>query len=83
VAYNLNQEKSMPAKALSAQCTEYSEKIAGAPSNYNWPVRFDWTRGHIGITQFDDKNQDAVRDRVLLSPAQVRELLAFIEATRS
>jgi hypothetical protein len=59
---------------------KYSEKIPGSTSNYHWPVRFDSSDGHIGITQFDDKDQEKVVDRVLLSPAQVRALVAFVKA---
>lgn len=54
--------------------TVYSDRIKGAPRNYNWPVRLDITDGYLGITQFDGEK---VKDRVLLSPAQVRELLKF------
>jgi len=54
--------------------TDYSEKIKGSPRNYNWAVRFDLTDGYLGITQFDG---EAVKDRVLLSPSQVRDLLNF------
>jgi hypothetical protein len=54
--------------------TTYSEKIKGSPRNYGWAVRFDLTDGYLGITQFEG---EAVKDRVLLSPAQVRELVNF------
>lgn len=57
--------------------TVYGEKIKGARGNYNWPVRFDVTDGYLGVTQYDG---DTVKDRVLLSPAQVRELLKFAAA---
>lgn len=55
--------------------TRYSEKLKGARGNYNWAARFDITDGYLGITQFDG---EAVKDRVLLSPAQVQELLEFL-----
>jgi len=54
--------------------TTYSERIKGSPGNYGWQVRFDMTDGFLGITQIDG---ETVKDRVLLSPAQVRELLNF------
>lgn len=56
--------------------TTYSEMIKGTHGNFNWPVRFDLGDGYVGITQFD--GDGAVADRVLLSPEQVRELLAFL-----
>lgn len=55
--------------------TTYSESIKGARGNYHWPVRFDNSGGYIGITQTEDGK---VRDRVLLSPNQVEELIAFV-----
>jgi len=55
--------------------TTYSEKIKGSEGNYDWEVRFDLTDGFLGITQFEGQT---VKDRVLLSPAQVRQLLAFV-----
>lgn len=60
--------------------TTYSEKIKGAPGNYNWQVRFDDTDGFLGITQFDG---EVVKDRVLLSPAQVMELLSFVRGKKA
>lgn len=55
--------------------TTYSNKIAGEKRNYDLPVRFDLTDGFLGITQFEG---DVVKDRALLSPKQVRELVDFI-----
>lgn len=55
--------------------TYYSEKIKGDRGNFEWLARFDRTDGYLGITQFDG---DAVKDRVLLSPAQIRQLLEFV-----
>lgn len=60
--------------------TIYSEKIKGVPSNHNFAVRFDDTDGHLGITQFDG---EAVSDRVLLSPDQVRKLLNFVAGKKA
>ena len=60
--------------------TYYSEKIRGAQGNYGWAVGFDITDGYIGITQFDG---ETVKDRVLLSPAQARELVEFITGKKS
>lgn len=56
--------------------TYYSDKIKGARGNYDWPVTYDLTDGYLGITQTEG---DAVKDRVLLSPMQVKELTEFIE----
>ena len=56
--------------------TYYSDKIAGARGNHKWPVAYDITDGYVGISQVEDGR---VKDRVLLSPKQVRELVAFIE----
>lgn len=60
--------------------TRYSERINGSPRNYNWPVRFDVTDGYVGITQMEG---DVVKDRVLLSPAQVQQLLEFVAAQKT
>jgi hypothetical protein len=57
--------------------TKYSEKIPGTRSNHHQPARFDLTGQHLGITQWDPDDADAI-DRVLLSPAQVRAMLAFL-----
>lgn len=51
--------------------TYYSAVIKGTRGNYGMPVRFDKTDGYIGINQ--------LTDRILLSPAQVKALIAFIE----
>lgn len=53
--------------------TKYSDVVAGGEGNYRWGVRFDKTRRHIGIDQW----QDGEVMRVLLSPAQVKELVKF------
>jgi hypothetical protein len=60
--------------ARNNHVTTYSEKIKGNPGNYGWQVRFDLADGYLGITQFDG---ETVKDRVLLSPAQIRELVNF------
>ncbi len=60
---------------MGADDTKYSDKIDGDRGNYGWPVRFDKTgRGYLGITQFDG---ETVKDRVLLSPKQVKALITF------
>lgn len=61
--------------ALDNTRTRYSEKIKGDRRNYDWLARFDMTGGYLGITQLDG---ETVTDRVLLSPAQVKELLDFV-----
>lgn len=60
--------------------TTYSEKIKGNHGNYGWDVRFDLTGEYLGITQFDS---ETVKDRVLLSPAQVRELVSFVSSKKT
>jgi hypothetical protein len=60
--------------------TRYSDKIKGSRGNFDLLARFDLTNGHLGITQFEG---DAVKDRVLLSPAQVQELLNFISSKKT
>lgn len=60
--------------------TVYSEYITGERGNYQWSARFDMTGGRfLGITQSEDGN---VKDRVLLSPKQVKELVDFIGKTK-
>jgi hypothetical protein len=54
--------------------THYSDWIDGARGNYDWPVRYDRTDGYLGISQIEGG-----KDRVLLSPKQVQELIKFIE----
>ena len=60
--------------------TNYSERIKGSPRNYNWSVRFDLTDGCLGISQIEG---DEVKDRVLLSPTQVRGLIDFVVGKKS
>lgn len=55
--------------------TTYSEKIKGARGNYNWTVRFEKTDGFLGVTQYEG---ETIKDKVLLSPDQVRELVSFV-----
>lgn len=61
---------------MGADETKYSEQFEGDRGNYGWPVCFDKTgRGYIGITQL---NGNKVKDRVLLSPEQAKQLAVFI-----
>jgi hypothetical protein len=68
--------------------TTYSDEIPGDAGNCAWPVRFDNTGpayhahepGYIGITQFDEHGK--VKERVLLSPDQMRALIAFSRKLR-
>jgi hypothetical protein len=61
---------------MGADVTRYSDKFPGDTGNYNWVVRFDVSkRGYLGITQFDGIE---VKERVLLSPSQVKQLLKFL-----
>jgi hypothetical protein len=63
---------------MGADVTKYSELIKGDRGNYGLGARFDFTqpRGYLGITQLEG---DKVKDRVLLSPAQVAELVDFVK----
>lgn len=54
--------------------TTYSKKIQGEPGNYGWAVRFDKTGGFVGINQYE---KDDLKDRILLSPKQVKKLISF------
>jgi hypothetical protein len=55
----------------------YSGKIPGNARNHRFAQRFDINYdGYLGIQQFDGAK---VADRVLLSPAQVKALLAFLK----
>ena len=56
--------------------TRYSEMIEGDRGNFGWPVRFDVSGGYLGITQTEDGK---VKDRVLLSPKQVKEMLSLLQ----
>lgn len=56
--------------------TYYSNKIKGARGNYGWPAKYDITGGYLGITQYEDGK---VKDRVLLSPTQLKKLSEFVE----
>ena len=62
--------------------TYYSEKIKVTPRNYGWAVSFDITDGYFGITQYDDDGKK-IKDRILLSPAQFKELVDFAGIKRS
>ena len=67
--------------AKNTGLTTYSEKIKGSPGNYGWEARFDLTDNeYLGITQFDG---ETVKDRVLLSPAQVKELVNFVSGKKT
>lgn len=60
--------------------TTYSEKIKGARGNYDWAVRFDLTDGYLGVNQYEGEK---LKERILLSPAQVRELLNFVTGKKA
>ncbi len=60
--------------------TTYSEKVKGARGNYGWLAMFDLTDEYLGITQFEG---EVAKDRVLLSPAQVKELLEFVDRQKT
>lgn len=56
---------------------KYSEPIPGTKGNYNWSVRFDSNRGYLGISQTREADVGGSQ-RILLSPKQVKALLAFV-----
>jgi len=56
--------------------TQYSTKIEGTWGNYNWPVSFDISNGFVGINQYEG---ETIKDRILLSPLQVQEFIAFVK----
>ena len=60
---------------MPAGRTTYSKRFDGDRGNFKWPARYDLTDRYLGITQFEG---DQVKDRVLLSPDQVKELIDFI-----
>lgn len=62
---------------IQSDHTYYSKDIRGDSRNYGWKVSFDVTDGYLGINQMDDAG--AVKDRVLLSPQQMRDLVDFYE----
>jgi len=56
---------------------DYSDTFNGERGNYHWPVRFDMSgTGYLGVTQFTANGSP--KERVLLSPRQVKALLAFV-----
>lgn len=56
--------------------TRWSEDVAGDDRSYGRSVTFAVTDGYVTIYQRDDEK--GITDAVLLSPAQVRALLAFV-----
>lgn len=59
---------------------KYTEKLKGDDGNYDWVARLDLDRGYLGVTQWVDNGKI---ERVLLSPAQVDALLAFVRANNA
>lgn len=59
--------------------TRYSDMVPGETGNYQWPVRFDLTKGgFLGISQFEEDGK-TFKERVLLSSRQVRALMGFMK----
>ena len=65
-------------KARKKGETAYSPQIEGAKENWHGAVRFDWTDGGLGIVQRIGWVGTKSTERVLLTPVQVRELVAFV-----
>jgi hypothetical protein len=57
----------------------YSKQFPGDTGNHQYPARFDKDGSYLGISQ---GKPDGSLERVLLSAAQVRELLKFLGASR-
>lgn len=67
----------MKASSVSdREMTHYSAEVDGDRGNSQQRVRFDVTDGYVGITQWP--GPDAPASRVLLSPAQLTALRAFL-----
>jgi hypothetical protein len=63
--------------------TFYSDLVPGERGNYRWPARFDVSDGYLGINSYygpEETTEGALKDRVLLSPKQVRALIEFYAA---
>jgi len=60
---------------------KYSEKVKGNNQNYNWAVRFDRDHGYLGISQYNEDGSH--KERVLLSPAQVKALQEFLQVNKA
>lgn len=69
---------------IPTEITRYNnDKVLGDASNSYQPVRFDDTDGYIGITQFEGPVPGArVKERVLLTPVQMRALIRFVKECR-
>lgn len=64
-------------RAADVGYTVYSDEMAGDDGNYDWSIRVDYTaRGYVGITQYEG---GCVKDRVLLTEAQWRAAVRFVE----
>lgn len=66
---------------VGREITDYSDRVPGTAQNFDKSVQFDVTDGFVGITQYDGQTDD-VTDRVLLSPQQWRELVAFVKRAK-
>jgi hypothetical protein len=55
-----------------------SDDISGEERNYFWKARFDLQDGFLGIDQWKE-GPNPEFERVLLSPHQVKQLVAFIK----
>lgn len=69
------------ALAIRDGWVDYSPLVDGDRTNHHLGVRFDVSAsGHLGISQQDHGRW---ADRVLLTPAQVKALKAFLREKRS
>jgi hypothetical protein len=60
--------------------TRWSEQVPGDVGNYDWPAQFAVTDGYVNVYQ--KKPDGSGTESVLLSPAQVRELVKFLRVRR-
>jgi hypothetical protein len=58
--------------------TVWSNQFAGDDTNYDLWVQFDLTDGYLGLSQ-GQKDYTKVDARILLTPAQVELLKAFLD----
>jgi hypothetical protein len=59
--------------------TDYSDLVPGEAGNHHRAVRFDLTGSYLGIAEMGGENEDGTGDRILLSRAQIRAMLRFLD----
>jgi len=69
-------------KRANREQTYYSRREPGEAGNYYRAAQFDVTDGYVGLTSFEDEHSREVIGRVLLSPRQMKSLIAFVTALK-